>query len=61
MAYYFRCPICRAYLDPGEICDCAKREAAPDTANIRSGKNESEVTSCTFNSILHERKEVCQG
>jgi len=31
MAYYRKCPICGAALDPGEICaDCQdKKEAAP--------------------------------
>lgn len=66
MHYYRRCPICRAYLDPGERCTCQdeemqkkaehKKEAAPDAANIQSGKGESEVTSPTFTSMITESK-----
>lgn len=25
-----QCPACGAYLDPCEICDCTKKEAAPE-------------------------------
>lgn len=32
--YSKRCPDCGAYLDPGEACDCQKKEnAAPGGAN----------------------------
>lgn len=60
MSYYRRCPVCRSYLDPGEICDCEK-EAALDAANIQSGTAESEVSRHTFPSIVPEVEEVCQG
>ena len=50
MPYYRICPLCGAYLDPGESCDCQDKETAPDAANIQSGKGESEVTSPTFTS-----------
>ncbi len=26
MAFYNTCPLCRANLDPGEICDCQDRK-----------------------------------
>ena len=33
MAYYRRCPICKAALDPGEICtDCQDKEKEPAVA-----------------------------
>lgn len=39
--YYRPCPTCGASLDPGERCDCQEKEkAAPDAANIQSGKVE---------------------
>lgn len=28
--YYRRCPICGAYLDPGEHCDCQQVKEEPD-------------------------------
>ena len=37
--YYYICPECGAYLDPGERCDC-KEEAALDAANIGGGMAE---------------------
>lgn len=40
MYHFRRCPICRAYLDPGERCDCQDKETAPDAANIEGGKAE---------------------
>lgn len=42
MAYYRRCPICKAALDPGEICtDCQDKEkAAPSATNTESSKAE---------------------
>ena len=36
-----KCPDCGANLDPGEVCDCRKKEeAASDGANIESGADE---------------------
>lgn len=43
MAYYRRCPICKAALDPGEICtDCQDKETAPDAANIEGGSKKGD-------------------
>ena len=41
---YFRiCTCCGAYLDPGEICDCAEK-AAPGGNDTEDGKgNESTI------------------
>lgn len=53
---YFRiCPCCGAYLDPGEICDCAEK-AAPGGNDTEDGKgNESTIILAKFR---HEVKEV---
>lgn len=32
-----KCPICGAYLDPCETCDCEEKEAASSGANTESG------------------------
>ena len=32
MSYYRECPECGASLDPGEKCDCKKKEACTDGA-----------------------------
>lgn len=40
MAYARRCPVCGAYLDPCEVCDCQTEEkeaAAPGDATSESG------------------------
>ncbi len=37
MYHFRRCPICRAYLDPGEHCDCQDKETAPSAANTEGG------------------------
>lgn len=58
--FYRRCPACRAYLDPGEPCDCQKKRSAPDATNIESGKVESELSDPHSASILPETKEDCQ-
>ena len=45
MPYYRICPQCRAYLDPGERCDCQDKEkTAPSATNTESGKVESELS-----------------
>lgn len=55
--FYCRCPACRAYLDPGERCDCQKERAAPDATNIESGKVESDLPDHESTSILSKNKE----
>lgn len=56
MAYYRRCPICKAALDPGEICtDCRdKEEAALDAVNIQSSKVENGLPTNISTSIISE-------
>ena len=38
MSYYKVCPYCGSHLDPGEVCDCDKKEAAASAANTDNGK-----------------------
>lgn len=38
MSYYKVCPCCGCHLDPDEICDCDKKEAAASAANTDNGK-----------------------
>ena len=55
MAYYRRCPICKAALDPGEICtDCQDKETAPDAANIEGGQVENGLPTNISTSIITE-------
>ena len=44
MSYYRRCPICRAYLDPGEICGCQDKERSRcQCCNTDNGKVENGI------------------
>lgn len=44
MSYYRTCPICGAYLDPCERCDCQdEKEAAASATNTDSGKAERDL------------------
>lgn len=38
MAFYRKCRSCGAALDPGERCDCGKKESLPGCGNILEGK-----------------------
>lgn len=56
MSYYQICPYCGSHLDPGEKCDCQKKEsAAQSEANTLSGKDSKTVF------ILHNVKGRCQA
>lgn len=59
--FYRRCPACRAYLDPGERCDCQKENAALDATNIKSGKVDSDLPDHGSTSILSKNEEDCQA
>ena len=37
MSYYTVCPYCGCNLDPGEACDCEKKEAAASAVNTDNG------------------------
>lgn len=39
-----QCPICGAYLDPGELCDC-KEEAASEAGTFESGNGKTSTDS----------------
>lgn len=55
MPYYRKCPLCGSALDPGERCDCQdKEEAAPDAANIQSGKVENGLPTNISASIVQQ-------
>lgn len=43
MSYYRRCPICRAYLDPGEVCDCKEIKSRCQCSNTNNGKAENGI------------------
>lgn len=43
---YRQCPLCGAYLDPGEVCDCQEKEnVASSGANTESDKENISVDS----------------
>ena len=53
MSYYRTCPICGAYLDPCERCDCQdEKEAA---VSVETG-----LQALLSVSSLHENKEDCK-
>lgn len=37
MAYYYVCPDCGSHLDPGETCDCKKRQPEEEHSKIVFG------------------------
>ncbi len=43
MSYFKLCPRCGAALDPEEICDCVKENAAQGVTSTPDGKVESEM------------------
>lgn len=45
------CPDCNANLDPGEICDCRKEEAAPAGTGTASGRRAAVGHRSTDNSV----------
>ncbi len=61
MSYYRTCPICEAYLDPCERCDCQdEKEAAASATNTDSGRVETGLQALLSVSSLHENKEDCK-
>lgn len=55
------CPICGAYLDPCERCDCQdEKEAAASATNTDSGRVETGLQALLSVSSLHENKEDCK-
>lgn len=45
MSYYRVCPICGAFLDPGELCDCRGKKDPPSGAGTPGGRQENNYTS----------------
>ena len=42
MPYYRTCPYCKSNLDPGESCDCQKKDAPPsDHGEASQQRNEA--------------------
>ena len=61
VSYYRTCPICGAYLDPCERCDCQdEKEAAASATNTDSGRVETGLQALLSVSSLHENKEDCK-
>lgn len=60
MAFYRTCPFCGAALDPGERCDCQKKESLLGCANIRGGKAKVNGKP-TFATIVQSKEGVCQA
>ena len=61
MSYYRTCPICGAYLDPCERCDCQdEKEAAASATNTDSGKVETGLTAHISTSSLSDNREENQ-
>ena len=54
MAYYNTCPYCGAHLDPGESCDCDKKETALGVSSTQGGMVEQVLTDTVSASIIHE-------
>lgn len=52
MPFIFRkCPLCGAYLDPGEKCDCEEKTVA-NAANTDNGKMENGLPTNISTTIL---------
>ena len=54
MSYYRVCPLCGAALDPGESCDCDKKETALGVSSTQGGMVEQVLTDTVSASIIHE-------
>ena len=52
MAYYNTCPYCGAHLDPGESCDCDKKETALGVSSTQGGMVEQVLTETVSASSL---------
>ena len=62
VSYYRTCPICGAYLDPCERCDCQdEKEAAASATNTDSGRVETGLQAQLSASSLHEDKGNCKN
>ncbi len=44
MGYTHKCPECGAYLDYGEICDCAKKDRPDAGGQHQGGKGKNPLT-----------------
>lgn len=55
MSYYRVCPLCGAALDPGESCDCDKKETALGVSSTQGGMVEKVLTAKFPPPILHEK------
>ena len=52
MAYYRTCEHCGANLDPGESCDCDKKETALGVSSTQGGMVEQVLTDTVSASII---------
>lgn len=39
MPYYYECPYCQSNLDPGETCDCQKKQKEVKRENVSDDNN----------------------
>ena len=61
MSYYRKCPICGAYLDPCERCDClGEKDAAASATNTDSGRVETGLQALFSISSLYGNEEDCK-
>lgn len=51
-AFYRECPYCSCNLDPGEICDCRKKEVAPGSTGTTSLKMDVKPIILTSETII---------
>lgn len=59
---YRVCPLCGAYLDPGEQCDCQnKKECAASATNTDGGRVETGLKAHISTSSLSDNKEENQA
>ena len=61
MSYYRTCPHCGAHLDPGESCDCDKKETALGVSSTQGGMVEAGLQAQISASSLPESKEESQA
>lgn len=54
MSYYRVCQCCGSHLDPGEACDCGKKETVVSAANTNNG-NGGKWFGAPFSTSNHNR------
>lgn len=61
MSYFRTCPICGLHLDPGEVCECIKKElpSVVTTEQLKTDSASTELNEST--AIVADGEGSCQG